>query len=159
MHLIIYKEVNMYNDFTIPTHLLRSRINENLLPVKDENGKVKSLLSLAINSSKAIQNNDYASYNDAINDINLYSRRTDRKDLLRACITLGTSRNTEAQENLISVLRIRLGKIREKDYKYIANLISVKDPHIVEKVNKYLCFNLEGYHELHRKFYAEYYGF
>ena len=149
----------MYNDFTIPTHLIRSRINENLLPVKDEHGKVKSLLSIAVNSAKSIQNNDFTSYQNDLNDIDLYSRHTKRSDLLRTCIILGTSRNTEAQENLISVMRVRLGKIKEKDYREVAKLISHKDPMLVEKVNNFLSAKLVGYAELHRKFYNEYYGF
>ena len=138
----------------------RTRINQNLLKVKQESKNVKSLLSLGVQSSlPKTETRSTSSTSPVIDDICYNSRRTSRKDLLRTCILLATSRNTQAQENLINVIRIRLDKIKEKDYKYIADLIYLKDPIIVEKVNAFLCFNLEGYMELHKKFYKHYYTF
>jgi len=136
----------------------RTRINENLLKVKHENRDVKTLLSLGLQTTKPATN-DHNSDSSTTDCLNYNTLRTSRKDLLRTCILLATSRNTQAQENLMGVIRIRLGKIKEKDYKYIAELIYLKDPTIVEKVNNFLCFNLEGYRELHKKFYKDYYEF
>lgn len=138
--------------------LIRTRINENLLKVKTESGDVKSLLSLSLQSSKTKTEYNTIEHNPFYADMSVYSYKTNRKDLLRTCIILATSRNTIAQENLIEVISTRLGKIKEKDYKYIANLISLKDPYIVEKVNDFLSYHLNGYHEQHRKYYNQYYG-
>ncbi|MFQ6724371.1 MAG: hypothetical protein ACLRFE_03465 [Clostridia bacterium] len=141
--------------FNTDNRLIRNRINENLLKVKNESPKVKSLLSLSVQSS-SINNCEYT--NSILGDINLASRTTTRTDLLRTVIILATSRNTIAQENLMEVLRIRIGKINDKDYKFIANLISLKNPHIVDKVNNFLCRNLNGYADLHNKYFYKYYG-
>ena len=147
------------NKFDKDTSLIRTRINDNLLKVKDESSEVKNMLSLGLQST----NHDRCKYNsnsfdEVFGDINMYSYYTYRSDLLRTSIILATSRNTEAQENIMNVIRIRLGKIRDKDYKYIANLIYLKNPIIVDKVNDYLCRNLVGFEEMHHKYYKKYYG-
>ena len=147
------------SNFDVTSSLINRRINDNLLKVKDENSDVKRLLSVGTHSAKAYINDDLCSYNDALNDIDVYSRCTSRVDLLRTCIILATSRNSEARNNLMEVIRIRLGRIKDKDYKYIANLIHLKDPKIVERVNNYLSHNLKDYYTLYRKYYKQYYGF
>lgn len=139
--------------------LIRTRINENLLKVKNESSDVKRLLSTSLQSAKTKSELNDISHNPFYADMDIYSRHTNRKDLLRTCVILGTSRNTTAQENLIDVIKLRLGRIKEKDYKYITDLISAKDPYIVEKVNDFLCFHLDGYREHYRKFYNQHYGF
>ena len=106
---------------TTSTNLLRQRINENLLKVKNESSQVKGLLSLDVQSARQ---NEY-SYNSAhsVNDeLHTHARFTKRKDLLRTSILLATSRNTEAQQNLVDVISLRLGRIKDKDYKYIAEI-------------------------------------
>ncbi len=139
--------------------LIRTRINNNLLKVEKENRSIKHLLKLAIESANPDKcRYDYNSFNEIYHDINVYSRCTDRKDLLRTCILLATSRNNLAQENLIDVIRLRLGRITDKDYKYIANIIYLKDPAIVEQVNDFLGYYLDNYTDLHRKYYKKYYG-
>lgn len=139
--------------------LIRTRINENLLKVKDESSDVKSMLSLGVQSSNIGAHHDASTHIDILNNIDIYSRHTSRHDLLRTAIILATSRNTLAQENLIDVVRLRLGKIKDKDYKFVADLIYLKNPIIVDKVNKYLCLNLPGYDEMYRKYYKQYYAF
>jgi hypothetical protein len=140
------------------TNLIRTRINENLLKVKDESSEVKTLLSLGVQSTNVDKcKYDTNSFNEVFNDINMYSYYTSRSDLLRTSILLATSRNTDAQQNIMNVIRIRLGKIRDKDYKFIANLIYLKNPVIVDKVNTYLCYNLEGFEEMHNKYFKRYY--
>ena len=146
-------------DFTERESFIRNRINENLLKVKNENTNVKALLSTAVEASKPEYDLDILNLNSIYDGMVNTCRRTKREDLLRTCIILGTSRNTQAQENLICVLRAHLGKIKEKDYKYIADLIYLKDSAIVEKINNFLCYNLYGYNELHKKYYKNYYGF
>ncbi len=147
--------MNKFDD----SNLIKRRINENLLKVKDESSEVKSLLSLGLQSTNPDRcKYDSSSFNEVFSDINMYSYYSSRRDLLRTAIILGTSRNTQAQENIMSVIRIRLGKIRDKDYIFIADLISLKNPVIVDKVNAYLCQNLEGFEEMHNKYFKQYYA-
>lgn len=134
--------------------LINRRINDNLLKVEDESSQVKSLLSLGVNTSS----DNSQLVEDSLNDMDVYSRHTTRNDLLRTAIILGTSRNTYARENIMNVLRIRLGKIKDKDYKFIADLIYMKNPQLVERVNNYLCQNLVGFSELHGKYFKKYYS-
>jgi hypothetical protein len=89
--------------------------------------------------------------------MNIQTLYTSRKDLLRTCIILATSRNTVAQENLIDVISARLGRIKDKDYHYIAELIHLKDAKIVERVNDFLSYYLIGYDEMHKKYRKNYY--
>lgn len=140
--------------------LIRNRINDNLLKVRDESSEVKSLLSLGVQTTKP-NNSKYAPNDDfsIFHDLNLAATCTSRKELLRTCILLATSRNTVAQENLMDVICLKLGRIKGKDYRYIANLIYLKDARIVETVNNYLSQNLEGFNEMHKKYCHEYYGF
>ena len=134
--------------------LINRRINDNLLKVENESSQVKSLLSLGVNTSS----DNSQLVEDSLNDMDVYSRHTTRNDLLRTAIILGTSRNTYARENIMNVIRIRLGKIKDKDYKFIADLIYLKNPQIVERVNNYLCQNLVGFSELHGKYFRRYYS-
>ncbi|MBQ8522877.1 MAG: hypothetical protein IJ458_04410 [Clostridia bacterium] len=145
--------------FELDSSLIKRRINDNLLKVKDESKEVKSLLSLGVQSTNPDRcKYDESNFDEVFGDINMYSYYTSRNDLLRTAIILGTSRNTQAQQNIMEVIRIRIGKVRDKDYKFIADLISLKNPIIVDKVNTYLCHNLEGYSELHSKYFKKYYG-
>ena len=147
------------NEFKPTESLIRRRINDNLLKVKNESSDVKSLLSLGLQTTKSY--NDTVEINfhsSAFQDLNLCATFTSRKDLLRACILLATSRNTMAQENILEVIRIKLGKIKDKDYKYIAQLIHLKDPRIVDHVNDFLCYHLNGFVEMHKKYGNHYYG-
>lgn len=140
--------------------LIRRRINENLLTVKDESQDVKHLLKLSLQTADPLKyDRGSRSITDAYGDLDFYSLYTSRKDLLRTAIILATSRNTVARDNLMDVVSLRLGKIKSKDYKYMANLIYLKDPIIVEKVNTYLSRKLSGFYEMYRKYYAEFYGF
>lgn len=138
--------------------LIRTRINENLLKVKNESQDVKSLLSLSVQSAKTDGRFTKTTAIEMLNDINLHSRSTSRHDLLRTAIILATSRNTQAQENLIEVIRFRIGKVKDKDYKFIADLIYLKDPKIVERVNDFLSYYLQGFEDMHKKYYKQYYG-
>ena len=143
------------NGFNIKERLIRNRINENLLKVKDEPAEVKSLLSLGVQTSKV----GHEQYGHIQHDLLTSARFTSRKDLLNTCILIATSRNTVAQENIMDVVRIRLGRIKDKDYRYIANLIYLKENAIVDRVNAYLSRNLVGFSEMHKKYGKEYYGF
>ena len=134
--------------------LINRRINDNLLKVENESSQVKSLLSLGVNTSS----DNSQLVEDSLNDMDVYSRHTTRNDLLRTAIILGTSRNTYARENIMNVIRIRLGKIKDKDYKFVADLIYLKNPIIVDRVNNYLCHNLIGFSELHSKYFKKYYS-
>lgn len=158
------------NERIIPRYIERNstligrRINENLLKIKNEDSEVKSLLSLAVQTSKP-QNytNDAVGFNQISFDMSKQTRNANEYNLLRTCITLATSRNTTAQENLMEVidrcLISRYGQIKKRHYEYIANLISLKDPQVVSKVNDFLCENLAGYAELHAKLGNKYYAF
>ncbi|MBQ7797938.1 MAG: hypothetical protein IJ371_02320 [Clostridia bacterium] len=137
--------------------LIRTRINENLLKVNEQSCQVKSMLKLGLQTSNPVQHEVPTSIYDVLSNLDSMSYYTSRDNLLRTAIILGTSRNTIAQENIMNVIRERLGKIKDKDYLFIANLISLKDPVIVDKVNAYLCQNLEGFSELHKKYYNKYY--
>lgn len=138
---------------------IRNRINNNLLQVKDESRDVKSLLSLAVQTSKPNKyKHDPHGFNQICYDMFIHTKHTDRKNLLRTCILLATSRNTVAQENLIEVISKHLGKIKEKDYIYVAELIYLKDSKIVEQINDFLGYYLEGYTDLHNKHGAQYYA-
>ena len=144
----------------VETSLIRTRINSNLLKVKNESSEVKSLLSLAVQTSKPENfKHDPQSFNQICYDMYTHTSRTDRKKLLRTCILLATSRNTIAQENLIEVISKHIGKIKDKDYLFIANLISLKDAREVELVNDFLGYYLDGYTELHNKYCSKYYPF
>ena len=146
--------------FTSNQSLIRNRINENLLKVKNEAPEVKRLLSIGVQSSKIKYDKYGASCcRSVLGDMDNYARYTSRTDLLRTCILLATSRNTTAQENLIHVISIKLGKIREKDYKYIATLLCTKPTAIVDRVNDFLGYYLEGYTDLHNKYGSKYYEF
>ena len=146
--------------FDSNSSLIRSRINDNLLKVSDESSDVKSLLSLSVQSANTERSRcTPTSAIEVLNDINLHSRSTSRHDLLRTAIILATSRNTQAQENLIEVIRFRIGKVKDKDYKFIADLISLKNPKIVERVNDFLSYYLQGFEDMHKKYYKQYYGF
>ena len=134
--------------------LLRNRINNNLLKVNDESSQVKTVLSLGLQTSKPTVDNF-----TAFKELDFVARRTEREDLLRICILLATSRNTVAQENLMDVISIKLGRIKDKDYKNIADLIYLKDSQTVDKVNEYLSNKLEGFSEMHRKYHKTYYAF
>jgi len=138
--------------------LIRTRINENLLKVKNETPNVKSLLSLSLQRAQVKHEYSPAS-SDSLNDLNLAARFTCRKDLLRTSILLATSRNTAAQENLIHVISKKLGKIKDKDYLYIAELIHLKNPEIVERVNDFLSYYLEGFEQMHKKYINKFYAF
>ena len=137
--------------------LIRNRINDNLLKVQEESSEVKSLLSLGVQSSKSNDDKCPDFHHSIHHDLNLSATCTSRKDLLRTCILLATSRNTVAQENLMDVISIKLGRIKDKDYRYIANLVYLKDVQIVNRVNNYLSQNLEGFSEMHKKYGKEYY--
>ncbi len=137
--------------------LIRNRINDNLLKVQDESREVKSLLSLGVQSAKSNDDKCIDYHYNIHHDLNLSATFTSRKDLLRTCILLATSRNTVAQENLMDVISIKLGRIKDKDYRYIANLIYLKDVRIVNRVNNYLSLNLEGFSEMHKKYGKEFY--
>ena len=142
--------------------LFRTRINENLLKVSEESSDVKSLLSLGVLSSKSGKNKRGKNLSQCVIDelnASMYKNHIKRKDLLRTCILLGTSRNTKAQQNLIEIISKRLGEIHEDDYKFIAKLIYLNDDEVVSKVNKFLCSHIIGYQALHHKFYNDYYGF
>lgn len=133
--------------------LLRNRINNNVLKVKDEPSEVKSILSLGLQSAK--HDADFS----IVHDLNLAASCTSRKELLHVSMLLATSRNTVAQENIMNVISIKLGRIKDKDYKYIANLIYLKDDETVLRVNNYLSNNLEGFDEMHKKYRKNYYAF
>ena len=139
--------------------LIRTRINQNLLKVKNESHEVKSLLSLGVQTSKPHRDKyGVKTFYDIYKDLDLCANCTCRKDLLRVCILLATSRNTIAQENIIDVVSTKLGRINDKDYKYIAELIHLKDSMIVEHVNDFLSYYLDGFADLHKKYYNQYYG-
>lgn len=139
--------------------LIRRRINQNLLKVKNESHEVKALLSLGVQTSKPRRDKyGVTTFYDIYKDLNLCASCTSRKDLLRVCILLATSRNTIAQENIIDVVSIKLGKIKDKDYKYIADLIHLKDARIVEHINDFLCYYLDGFADLHKKYYKQFYN-
>lgn len=139
--------------------LIRTRINQNLIKVKNESHEVKSLLSLGVQTSKP-RRDKYGvdTFYDIYKDLDLCASCTNRKDLLRVCILLATSRNTIAQENIIDVISVKLGKIKDKDYKYIADIIHLKDATIVEHINDFLSYYLDGFETLHKKYYNHYYG-
>jgi len=140
--------------------LIRNRINNNLLKVKDQPSEVKSLLSLAVQTSKPEKyKHDYVGFNQINFDMIKQTGRTNRYDLLSTCIILATSRNTTAQENLIEVIGKHLGKLKDKDYKYIAEQICLKDSKTVAQVNDFLSYYLDGYAELHKKYIDKYYAF
>ena len=128
-------------------YLLRNRVNNNLLKVNDESSEVKTILSIGLQTSKPTTDNF-----NVFNELNFAAACTKRKELLRLCVLLTTSRNTVAQENIMDVIRIKLGRIKDKDYKYIADLICLKDTETVDKANDYLSNNLEGFSELHKKY-------
>lgn len=139
-------------------YLIRTRINENLLKVENENYEIKTLLNLAVQSSNPKKyDRGSRSKNDVLFDMEMLSSYTKRKDLLRTAILLGTSRNIKAQQNLINIIRTRLGKIKEDDFEYITKLIYLKDQSIVDKVNAFLCKNLIDYELQYNKFYNKYY--
>ena len=147
------------NNFQKDQRFIRNRINENLLKVAGESTSVKSLLNLSVQTARP-GHDKYGpnSRYDVYQDMNLCASCTSRKDLLRTCILLATSRNTVAQENLMDVISIRLGRIKDKDYQYIASLIYLKDTNIVDRVNDYLTYNLSGYEDMHKKYGSKYYG-
>ena len=146
------------DNFSNQESLIRRRINENLLKVEDESSQVKSLLSLAVESSHISKYGSFLEPNNICKEIYKLCRHTKRNDLLRACVILGTSRNKLARKNLIKPIRSQLGTIRKKDYITIAELIYLKDNETVEKVNKFLCKNLDGYSYWHDQLYQTYYG-
>lgn len=138
--------------------LIRNRINENLLNVSQESENIKNLLKLSLQTVDLPHpSTDSTFENDAYHNIDFCSRCTSRKDLLRIAIILATSRNTVASENLIHIVSNRLGTIKDKDYRYIANLIFLKDKRIVDRVNKFLSHKLKGFFNMHCKYYKEYY--
>lgn len=144
----------MYRFDGTDSSLIRTRINENLLKVKDESADVRKLLKLSLHTT----GDDSLKTTHAFGDIDFCSRCTSRKDLLRTAIILATSRNTEASENLMDVIATRLGTIKDKDYRYIASLICNKDKVVVERINNLLSFKLNGYFDMHCKYYKQYYG-
>lgn len=133
------------------------RVNNNIFKVGNENVKVKSLLSLAVQSSKS--NHDTDSLAHINYDINMCSKHTKRKDLIRTALLLATSRNTTAQENLIQVISDKIGRIRNKEFHEISKLLSVKPDNVAKQINGFLCLNIVGYKELYDKYNYKYYGF
>ena len=123
-------------------YLLHNHVSTNLLKVNDENSEVKTI-SIGLQTSKP----DIDNFN-VFNELNFAAACTKRQELLRLCVLLTTSRNTVAQENIMDVIRIKLGRIKDKDYKYIADLICLKDNETVDNLSN----NLEGFSELHKKY-------
>ncbi len=147
------------NEFVPRESFIRNRINENLLKVNNESRYIKRLLNTSVQTSKSHKDKYGQDFRHSLfHDLNLYATYTSREDLLRTCIILATSRNTVAQENLMDVIKLKLGRIKEKDYIYIAKLIYLKDTKTVEHVNDYLSFYLEGFEDCHKKLYKKFYG-
>ena len=132
------------------------RVNNNVFKVEDESSKVKSLLSLAVQSSKPVH--DTISLTHINHDMDVCSRHTKRKDLVRIAVLLATSRNTTAQENLIEIVRTRLGRIRDKEFHEISKVLSLKSDDLTQQINAFLCLNIDGYEELYDKYNPKYYG-
>ena len=126
------------------------RINNNVFKVGDESSNVKSLLSLSVQSANP--NRDVTSLTHINYDMDVCSRHTKRKDLIRTAILLATSRNTDAQENLIEIVSARIGRIRDKEFVQISKMLSVKPDKIEEQVNNFLCLHINGYEELYNKY-------
>jgi hypothetical protein len=132
------------------------RVNNNIFKVQDENSRVKSLLSLAVQSAKPKHDTDSLAH---INyDMKVCSKHTKRKDLIRTALLLATSRNTSAQENLINVVSDKIGRIRDKEFHEISKLLSVKPDSIAQQINQFLCLHINGYSELYNKYSHKYYG-
>ncbi len=132
------------------------RVNNNVFKVEGESAKVKSLLSLAVQSAKP--EHDTISLTHINYDMDVCSRHTKRKDLVRTAVLLATSRNTTAQENLIQIVSTRLGRIRDKEFHEISKLLSLKSDDLTQQINTFLCLNIDGYEELYNKYNPTYYG-
>jgi len=149
--------------------LIKTRINENILKVKDESENVKNMLSLANTQSKAsafprkwiggVINLPVSHADELEYEMYIRTGKISRNELLHIAMLLATSRNISAQQRLIGFVAERLGVISAQDYHEMAIYIYNQPENIVNKVNKFLSDNLKGYKELHSKNYAYYYVF
>ena len=129
----------------------RDYLNASLSSHNEDNSK-----HLGANRDTYVPN---SAHNTAVTDIDLSTCCNSRQDLLRTSILLATSKSTEAQQNIINVISQKLGKIKEKDYKFIADLVLANGRISTSQLHSFLCDHIEGYQKLHKKLYKEYYGY
>lgn len=153
----MFMYTNKFSSNAIEYNNKDRRINSNIFKVEDESPNVKSLLSMAVSASKLNCKTD--KYKQLCYDISFQSRHTKRRDLIRTLLLLATSRNESAKTILIEIINLRIGAIKEKEYIAIAKVLRKKEDCLANHINEFLCYNVNGYNELHNKHYIKMYEF
>lgn len=125
----------------------RRRVNNNIFKVEDEKHLPETF------AEQNCKPTHEASFH-----VHISSHRAKRKDLISTALTIATSCTTVAQENIMDTISVRLGKIKDKEYRQIAKELSLKEDEIAEQINEFLCFYINGYEALHNKYCPKYYG-
>ena len=147
---------------TIINGMVRKYSNRNAIKVKNESENNKRFMRHLVEYVSIDFNNIYeiAKQDKRIDVMEAELDRLTREEFLHLAVLSCTTKHPSARRILMDLVTLHLGKIKNKDFNIILNLLKkCEDKSLVFNVHDTLSQHLEGYNKLYTKYCQDKYGY